>query len=75
MDDKTPIYPGANVSRSQCQLLILCFFLRHKLTDVALGDLLLLLNVLLPNTIPATKYKFYKTFQVEQSEVYTLTKI
>ena len=72
MDKSEPIYPGSYVSRSQSLLLILSFLLRHKLTDVALGDLLLMLNALLPNAIPATKYKYYKSFKLEQSEVYTL---
>jgi hypothetical protein len=42
--------------------------LRHKLTDVALGDLLLLLNTLFPNSVPPTKHRFYKSFQLDQSE-------
>ncbi|XP_028416230.1 uncharacterized protein LOC114540149 [Dendronephthya gigantea] len=63
-----PIYPGSNVTKAQSLLLILCFVLRHKLTDVALGDLLLLLNTFFPNTVPPTKYRFYKSFQLEQSE-------
>ena len=67
MDEKEPIYPGSNVTKTQSLLIILCFLLRHKLTDVALGDLLLMLNVLLP--IPSSKYKFYKSFKLEQSEV------
>ena len=53
----------------QSLLLILCFVLRHKLTDVALGDLLFLLNTLFPNTVPPTKHKFYNLFKLEKSEV------
>ena len=63
------LYPGSNVTKRQSLLLILSFFLRHCLTDAALEDLLLLLNVLLPNTVPATKYKFYKLVALEQYEV------
>jgi hypothetical protein len=44
--------------------------LRHKLTDVALGDLLLLLNTFFPDAIPATKHKFYKVVKLQQSEVW-----
>ena len=69
MDEKEPIHPGSNVTKTQSLLLILCFLLRHKLTDVALGDLLLMLNVILPDTIPGSKYKFYNSFKLEQSEV------
>ena len=43
--------------------------LRHKLIDVALSDLLVLLNTFFPETVPSTKYKFYKTFKMENSEV------
>ena len=68
-DGNDPIYPGSNVSKSQSLLLILCFLLRHKLTDVALEDLLLLFNTFFPNTVPATKYKFYKSFQLEDAEI------
>ena len=64
-----PIYPGANITKTQSLLLILCFVLRHKLTDVALGDLLLLLNTFFPNTVPPTKHKFYNLFKLEKSEV------
>lgn len=66
------IYPGSSVTKNQSLLLILCFGLRHKLADVALGDLLLLLNTFLPNIVPPTKHRFYKSFQLEQSQVCTL---
>ena len=68
-DGNDPIYPGSNVTKSQSLLLILCFLLRHKLTDVALEDLLLLFNTFFPDTVPATKYKFYKSFQLDDAEV------
>ena len=63
------LYPGSNVTKSQSLLLILSFLLRHDLTDVALEDLLLLLNTFFPNTVPATKHRFYKSFAVEEYEV------
>ena len=68
-DRNGPIYPGSNVTKAQSLLLILCFVLRHKLTDVAIEDLLLVFNTLFPNIVPTSKYKFYKSFQLEQSEV------
>ena len=34
----------------------------HHLTQQALQDLLVLLNALLPDSVPATKYKFLKAF-------------
>ena len=36
---------------------------------MALGDLFMLLNIFIPKSVPATKYLFYKSFQLEQSEV------
>jgi hypothetical protein len=38
---------------------------------MALDDLLLLFNTFFPDTVPATKYRFYKAFQLDQSEVCT----
>lgn len=69
MDEKEPLYPGGNVTKAESIVLILSFVLRHKLTDVALGDLLSLLNTFFPNVIPATKHKFYKLVKFKQSEV------
>ena len=73
--ENEPIYPGASVTKTQSLLLLLCFTIRHKLTGVALGDLLLLLNALLPNIVPATKYRFYKSLQLEQSEVMYMSQL
>jgi hypothetical protein len=36
---------------------------RHCLTKEALKDLLILLNLLLPHSVPATQYKFFKAFE------------
>lgn len=54
---------------AQSILLLVAFLLKHHLTDTALTDLLDFLNLLLPNTFPASKYKFYKAIQVEDSQV------
>ncbi|CAB3982522.1 Hypothetical predicted protein, partial [Paramuricea clavata] len=58
-----PIYEGAHITIAQCLLLILCFVVRHCLTKEALKDLLILLNLLLPHSVPATQYKFFKAFE------------
>ena len=50
-------------------LLLLSCMLRHQLTDVALTDLLLLLNTFFPATFPKTKYMFYKALKMENAEV------
>lgn len=63
------IYPGSNITKTQSLLLVLSFVLRHGLTGEALKDLLVLLNLLLPNTVPSTKYKFYKKIKMESYEV------
>ena len=63
------IYPGALVTCSQSILMLVAFLLKHKLTDAALTDLLDILNLFLPNTFPRSKYKFYKTIQVKDSQV------
>ena len=49
-----------------------CFFLlKHNMTDAALVDPLDILNLLLPNTFPSSKYKFYKALQLDDSQVRT----
>lgn len=42
---------------------------RHGLTKEALKDLLLLLNVLLPGSVPVTEYKFFKAFETGNFQV------
>lgn len=65
----SPVYPGAAITKNQSLLLILSYILRHKLTDVALNDLLLLLNTLFPGIAPTSKYRFYKAFRMDNTEV------
>ena len=71
-DVERPLYPGSNVTKGQSLLLLLSFVLRHGLTGLALDDLLSLLNVFLPDTVPATKHKFYKSIAIEEYEVIKL---
>ena len=51
-----PIYPGAGITRSQSLLLVMSFVLRHGLSDEALDDLLSLLNLHSPDSVPKSKY-------------------
>lgn len=64
-----PVYVGSSITKAQCLLLILSFVLRHGLTAEALKDLLVLMNLLLPNAVPSTKHKFYKKIKMESYEV------
>ena len=64
-----PIYPDADITKAQSLLLILSFLLKHHLSDEVLKDLLGILNVLLPETFPKTKYMFYKAFRTGSSQV------
>ena len=68
-DDDRPVLPGMTVTKNQSLLLILSYMLRHKLTDAALCDLLLLLNTFFPGVAPTSKYLFYKAFNMEDFEV------
>lgn len=56
-----PLYSGAKVTKGQSFLLILSYVLRHKLTGIALSDLLDTLNIICPNnTISTSKHLFFK---------------
>ena len=56
------------MTRAQITLSLVAFLLKHNLTDAALVDLLGILNVVLPNVFPPSKYKFYKCLQVEDCQ-------
>ena len=64
-----PLHPGTDITKAQSMLLIVSLMHRHNLTDEALKDLLSILNLLHPHMFPTSKYKFYKAFNVEESEV------
>lgn len=70
-----PIHPGSNITKAQSMLLLVSFMQRHNLTDEALKDLLSILDLLLPSVFPISKYKFYKAFDVEESEVKSLCEL
>ncbi|XP_063068759.1 uncharacterized protein LOC134460240 [Engraulis encrasicolus] len=57
-----PIYPGSAVTKGQTILMLLVFILRHRLSRESLVDLLTLLDILFPGTLPATKFLFDKCF-------------
>lgn len=60
---KELIHPSINISVMSVLQLILIFFLRHNLTQVALEDLLLLINTMMGNDVlPKSKYFFFKIF-------------
>ena len=60
------MYENSEVTTGQSLLLILAFILGNRLTGVAVGNLLRLLDLLLPSgsKLPKTKYLFYKHFDL-----------
>ena len=60
------MYENSEVTTGQSLLLILAFILGNRLTGVAVGNLLRLLDLLLPSglKLPKTKYLFYKHFNL-----------
>ena len=46
----------------QCLTLFMTFILKHKLSGVAITDLLTIMNTLLPGCVPNTKYFIEKEF-------------
>ncbi len=67
LSNNNPLYDGADVTTSQSLVLVLAYLLRHNLTHKALKDLPILLNALLPNSVPRTKYMFYKAFNMDEA--------
>lgn len=55
LQTEEPIYPGATVTRGQGLLAVLFFILRHRLM-AAQGDLMTLMNFLIPNLVSTAKY-------------------
>lgn len=62
LQERVPIYPGAPVTKEESNLLIMSFIIRHNLSDVALEDLLELINCHIPRTVNVSKYTFVKQF-------------
>ncbi|XP_011706491.1 PREDICTED: uncharacterized protein LOC105461680 isoform X2 [Wasmannia auropunctata] len=61
-EERVPIYPGAALTKEESNLLIISFMIRHNLSDVALEDLLKLIDCHIPRTLNVSKYKFLKEF-------------
>ncbi|XP_034049086.1 uncharacterized protein LOC117530302 isoform X2 [Thalassophryne amazonica] len=69
-DGNLPIYPDAPITKSQSLLLIVSYVLRHGLSDSALDDLLSLMNIHCPNSVPTSKYLLYKSVEDSMYEVH-----
>ena len=63
--DDSPIYPNARITNAVSMLLIMTFALNHKLSGVAIRDLLSLINIhcLVPNPLLQSLFKFKQYFQ------------
>ena len=70
-----PLYHGTDVTTAQRLVLVLAYILRHNLTHKALKDLLILINTLLPNYVPCTKYMFFKAFNMDGAFEVTLATV
>lgn len=57
---RQPIYDGCQLTQEECDILIMSFITRHNLTDIALSDLLKLINCHLPIKVNSSKYYFLK---------------
>lgn len=57
------LHPALKTTKLEAQQMILSYFMRHKLSFVALEQLLILVNSLLQHeTLPTTKHSFFKSF-------------
>ncbi|XP_029176946.1 uncharacterized protein LOC114945028 [Nylanderia fulva] len=65
--ERVPLYEQSNISKIESELLILNFAIRHNLTDVALEDLITLINCHLPYSVYHTKYIFMKKYDIPAS--------
>jgi len=63
--DDSPIYPNARITNAVSMLLIMTFALNHKLSGVAIRDLLSLIDIhcLVPNPLLKSLFKFTLYFQ------------
>lgn len=65
------IHPSLSTTKIEALQMILIYFMRHNLTFAALEDLLLLVNSMLKiNSLPTTKYNFFKSFSMPISPKY-----
>lgn len=56
------IHPSLTCTKGELLSLMVAYYIRHKLTKVALQDLLSLLNIMVPNCVPETKYFLERYF-------------
>lgn len=63
------VHPLLSCNKLEALQMVLMFFMRHNLTFVALEDLLKLINKILQfNSLPTTKYKFFKLFSKHKAK-------
>ena len=55
-DGDTAVHESLKVTKGQVLSLVLAFYIRHGLTKCALQDLLSLVNCIIPNCVPPSKY-------------------
>ena len=62
--DDSQIYPNARITNAVSMLLIMTFALNHKLSGIAIRDLLSLINIhcLVPNPLLQSLFKFKQYF-------------
>ncbi|XP_043270733.1 uncharacterized protein [Venturia canescens] len=60
--ERLRLYNGCDITKRESELLILNFTIRHSISDLALEDLLELINCHLPNAVYSSKYMFLKQF-------------
>lgn len=65
--ERETLYNGCNITREESELLILNYNIRRSLTDLALEDLLDLINCHLPTPLYKSKYTFLKQFESQIS--------
>ncbi|XP_031782868.1 uncharacterized protein LOC103316743 [Nasonia vitripennis] len=59
---RQPIFEGVSLTKEESDLLIMSYVVRHSLSDVALEDLLELINCHLPEKLNYSKYRFLKRY-------------
>ena len=64
-----PIFPTSAVTKGQALSIVMAFYLRHHLTKNAIGDLLSMLDIFIPNALPKTTYFLEKQFLNWQKNV------
>lgn len=75
--DDSPIYPNARITNAVSMLLIMTFALTHKLSGVAIRDLLSLIDIhcLVPNPLLKSLFKFKQYFQSLKSPLKNITSV